>query len=61
MKPIIVVYTHTDVSDLWPMFFGEFKKYMPDTKIYVAVNNQIIDYRNILNYITMMLNHIRKD
>jgi hypothetical protein len=20
----IVVYTHTDVSDLWPMFFGEF-------------------------------------
>lgn len=40
MKPVIVVYTHTDVSDLWEMFFGEFKKYMPDSKIYVAVNKK---------------------
>jgi hypothetical protein len=38
MKPVILVYTHTDVSDLWPMFFGEFQKYMPDSKVYVAVN-----------------------
>jgi sugar-specific transcriptional regulator TrmB len=36
----IVVYTHTDVSELWPMFFGEFKKYMSDTKIYVAINKE---------------------
>jgi len=34
----IVVYTHTDVSDLWPIFFGELKSYMPDVKVYVAVN-----------------------
>ena len=40
MKSVIVVYTHTDVSDLWPMFFGEFKKYMSDAKIYVAVNKK---------------------
>jgi sugar-specific transcriptional regulator TrmB len=40
MKSVVVVYTHTDVSDLWPMFFGEFKKYMSDTKIYVAVNKK---------------------
>jgi hypothetical protein len=38
MKPVILVYTHTDVSDLWPMFFGELKKYMSDSKVYVAVN-----------------------
>jgi hypothetical protein len=46
----IVVYTHTDVSDLWPMFFGEFKKYMPDTKIYVAVNksdNRLSEYTQL--------------
>jgi hypothetical protein len=36
----IVVYTHTDVSDLWPMFFGELNSYMPDVKVYVAVNKK---------------------
>ena len=34
----IVVYTHTDMKDLWPMFFGQLKKYVSNTKIYVAVN-----------------------
>lgn len=34
----IVVYTHTDMKDIWPMFFGQLKKYVSDTKIYVAVN-----------------------
>ena len=34
----IVVYTHTDMKDIWPMFFGQLKKYVGDTKIYVAVN-----------------------
>ncbi len=34
----IVVYTHTDMKDIWPMFFGQFKKYIDDIKVYVAVN-----------------------
>lgn len=34
----IVVYTHTDMKDIWPMFFGQLKKYVGNTKIYVAVN-----------------------
>ena len=36
----IVVYTHTDMEDIWPMFFGQFQKYMKGFKIYVAVNKQ---------------------
>ena len=36
----IVVYTHTDMKDIWPMFFGQFQKYMGSIKIYVAVNKQ---------------------
>lgn len=36
----IVVYTHTDMEDIWPMFFGQFQKYMKDFKIYVAVNKE---------------------
>lgn len=36
----IVVYTHTDMRDVWPMFFGQFKKYMNGFKIYVAVNKE---------------------
>ena len=34
----IVVYTHTDMKDVWPMFFGQFKKYINGYKVYVAVN-----------------------
>ncbi len=36
----IIVYTHTDMKDVWPMFFGQFKKYIGDTKVYVAVNKE---------------------
>lgn len=36
----LVLYTHTDMEDVWPMFFGEFSKYIRDTKIYVAVNKK---------------------
>lgn len=38
MKPTLVIYTHTDMKDVWPMFFGQLKKYIGDKKIYVAVN-----------------------
>lgn len=34
----LIVYTHTDMKDVWPMFFGQLKKYIDDTKVYVAVN-----------------------
>ena len=34
----IVVYTHTDMKDVWSMFFGQLKKYLPNNKIYVVVN-----------------------
>jgi hypothetical protein len=47
----IVVYTHTDMKDIWSMFFGQLKKYVGDTKIYVAVNEddtQISDYIRII-------------
>jgi len=47
----IIVYTHTDMKDIWPMFFGQLKKYIGDTKVYVAVNEddtQIFDYIRII-------------
>ena len=47
----LIVYTHTDMKDVWPMFFGQLKKYIGDTKIYVAVNEddtQLSDYTRII-------------
>ena len=47
----IIVYTHTDMRDIWPMFFGQLKKYIGDTKVYVAVNEddtQLSDYIRII-------------
>ncbi len=29
----IIVYTHTDMKDSWPMFVGQLKKYIGDTKV----------------------------
>ena len=34
----IILYTHTDMKDIWSMSFGQTKKYLSDFKIYVAVN-----------------------
>jgi hypothetical protein len=39
------------MKDIWPMFFGQLKKYIGDTKVYVAVNEddtQISDYIRII-------------
>lgn len=47
----IVVYTHTDVSDVWPMFFGELEKYLPNSKVYVAVNksdDRLVNHTQLL-------------
>lgn len=47
----LVVYTHTDMKDVWPMFFGQLKKYIGNTKVYVAVNEddtQISDMIRII-------------
>jgi hypothetical protein len=40
MIPAIIVYTHTDMKDIWPMFFGQFKKYVSTYKVYVCLNNK---------------------
>jgi hypothetical protein len=37
-KPTLVIYTHTDMVDVWKVFFGQHKKYMSDYKTYVCVN-----------------------
>ena len=34
----IVLYTHTDMKDIWNMVFGQTNKYLSDYKVYVAVN-----------------------
>lgn len=34
----IVVYTHTDMEDVWPMFFGQAKKYLSGFKLYVCLD-----------------------
>jgi hypothetical protein len=47
----LIVYTHIDMKDVWPMFFGQLKKYIGDTKIYVAVNEddtELSDYIRII-------------
>ncbi len=34
----VVLYTHTDMKDIWPMVFGQIKKYLSDFKIYIVTN-----------------------
>ena len=49
----IVVYTHTDMKDTWEMFFGQLKKYLPNNKVYVAVNETDT---NLSDYIQIIYN-----
>jgi hypothetical protein len=47
----IVVYTHTDMKDVWIPFFGQLKKYMPDNEVYVCVNRDdemLADYNRVI-------------
>lgn len=39
-KMPIVVYTHTDMKDVWIPFFGRLKTFMPNSKIYLICNSQ---------------------
>lgn len=36
----ILLYTHTDVSDVWTLSFGQLDKFLPEEKVYVAVNTK---------------------
>jgi len=51
MKPTIVVYTHTDVKDVWLPFFGQTEKWLSNYKKIVFVNKDDCeipsDYRKI--------------
>ena len=40
MKPTIVLYTHTDTKDVWPIFFGQTNLYLKDFKKIVFVNKE---------------------
>jgi hypothetical protein len=47
----IVVYTHTDMKDVWVPFFGQLKKYMPNNEVYVCVNaddEMLADYNRVI-------------
>jgi hypothetical protein len=40
VKPKLVIYTHTDYSDVWGICFGQLEKYMFDFNICVFVNKE---------------------
>ena len=36
----IIVYTHTDMEDVWPVFFGQLERYLSKGKVYIALNKE---------------------
>ncbi len=36
---VLILYTHTDMKDIWPITFDKLQKYMPEYKKYIFVNN----------------------
>ena len=45
----VIMYTHTDYSDIWPLFFGQFGELFPfkDVPKYIFVDKQGLDGHNI--------------
>ena len=53
IKPAIVIYTHTDYSDIWPALFSRLAKYMSSYKVNIFVNEkhkQIPQTYNVITY-----------
>jgi len=52
MKPTLVLYTHTDMADVWPIFFGQVSKYMWQYRKIVYVDRYTdlipLDYEKII-------------
>jgi hypothetical protein len=46
MKPTILLYTHSDVKDVWPLFFDQTNKYLGDFRKSVIVNKDDEDIPN---------------
>jgi hypothetical protein len=43
VKLFFVLYTHTDYKDVWPIYFGQMKKYYPWAHHYIFVNKEDAD------------------
>ncbi len=37
---ILTIYTHSDMKDVWPMFFGQLKNYMSDYKVHIFIDKK---------------------
>lgn len=55
----LILYTHTDYADVWPIYFGQSKKYFPDASKIIFVNkdderiqsnHRVVLYDDKLNY-----------
>jgi hypothetical protein len=47
----LIVYTHSDMEDVWPMFFGQLNDHVGDTKVYVAIDknsDKLSDYTQLI-------------
>lgn len=51
IKPTIVLYTHTDYKDVWPIFFGQSTLYLKEYKKIIFVNKHDKDIPNDYNQI----------
>lgn len=52
VKPAIVIYTHTDYSDIWNPLFSRMKKYMNSYKVNIFVNQEHESIPSNYNVIT---------
>jgi hypothetical protein len=50
-KLTILAYTHSDMKDMWEIFFGQFRKYLVECNVYIATDkfddSIPIDYKQI--------------
>ena len=59
-----ICYSHSEYSDVWDMFFGQLKKYIPKAKIYFFINKltkdvgeniKVIEYDDTIDYSNKVL------
>lgn len=69
MNLSVLLYTHTDCKDIWPLFFGQTKKYLANLQKIIFVNKaipeideqyQIITYDDSLQYTDRVINSLKQ-
>lgn len=57
---IVTTWTHSSYEDIWPMYYGQFKKYAPELKHALFINKKV-QHKSVPKNCIQVINNEKKD